>query len=99
MDLKLKTIELSLTTIEENVWISLKKIHRCNKYIKLCPLSPITSEVQILLQWDVTISLSEQLKLRKKNDAIKCSKGGRKKISYVLIMELYSSEKWFDSLL
>ena len=66
MDLKLKTIELSLTTIEENVWISLKKIHRCNKYIKLCPLSPITSEVQILFQWDVTISLSEQLKLRKK---------------------------------
>lgn len=66
MDLKLKTIGLSLTTIEENVWISLKKIHRCNKYIKLCPLSPITSEVQILLQWDVTISLSEQLKLRKK---------------------------------
>ena len=66
MDHGLKTIELSLTTIEENVWISLKKIHRCNKYIKLCPLSPITSEVQTLLQWHVTISLSEQLKLRKK---------------------------------
>ena len=38
-------------------------------------------------------------KIKKKNDDIKCSKGGGKKISYVLIMGLCSSEKWFDSLL